>query len=501
MILRLTVLDFFLMLYVTDDEYNLLSSQGYKLTITQTEKQLQENLKAATDLPGYRSYSSLLTELQNIEAAHPTICKLYDIGDSRGKEYTAPAYDLYKHDIWALKVSDNVATEEDEPCIFYMGNHHAREPISLEVAMYILNHIVNNYGTDPDITASVNNKQIWFVPLVNPNGHKIVWDNVDTWWRKNIRDNNNSNTINTGTTDGVDLNRNYSWEWGGQGTSSDPTDITYCGPLPSSEPEIVAMKNMLDTHHFVAGITYHSYSELVLFPYGYETAAFAPDHNSLEALAISMANTIPASGGGYYTPDKSSGLYPASGVTDDYAYGQRGIFSYCIELGTTFIPPQGDILTICQNNLQAAKILLNRVNQSTLTGLVKDANTLLPVVAEIYITGIDNTGAYREPYESDAAFGRYYRFLQNGNYTVTFSAYGYIPQTFNNVNINSVGQTILNVNLVPAQSVSVTGVVTDLATGLPIQGATIEVMNTPVPTVTTNAAGEYTIPTYYGRHL
>jgi len=375
-----------------------------------------------------------------------------------------------------------------------MGTHHAREPISLEVAMYVLNHIVNNYGTDPDITASVNSKQIWFVPLVNPNGHKIVWDNVDTWWRKNIRDNNNSNTINTGTIDGVDPNRNYSWEWGGQGTSSDPTNLTYCGPSPSSEPEIVAMKNMLDTHHFVAGITYHSYSELVLFPYGYETAAFAPDHNSLEALAISMANTIPKAGGGYYTPEKSSSLYPASGVTDDYAYGQRGIFSYCIELGTTFIPPQGDILGICTGNLQAAKILLNRVNQSTLTGLVKDANTLLPVVAEVYITGIDNTGAYREPYESDASFGRYYRLLQNGNYTVTFSAYGYIPQTFNNVNINSVGQTILNVNLVPALSVSVTGVVTDLATGLPIQGVTIEVMNTPVPSVTTNALGEYTIP-------
>ncbi|MBM3435323.1 MAG: hypothetical protein FJY07_03785, partial [Bacteroidetes bacterium] len=480
-------------LVVTEAEFSLLKSQGFDLTVTQTEKQLKENLKSQTDLTGYRSYTDLLTELQNIQAAHPTICKLYDIGDSRGKEYSAAAYNNYKHDIWALKVSDNVAAEEDEPCIFYMGEHHAREPISLEVAMYILNHIVNNYGTDPDITASVNNKQIWFVPLVNPNGHKIVWDNVDTWWRKNIRDNNNSNTINTGTTDGVDLNRNYSWEWGGQGTSSDPTDITYCGPSPSSEPEIVAMKNMLDTHHFVAGITYHSYSELVLFPYGYETNAFAPDHNSLEALAISMANTIPRSGGGYYTPEKSSSLYPASGVTDDYAYGQRGIFSYCIELGTTFIPPQGDILPICQNNLQAAKILLNRVNQSTLTGLVKDANTLLPVVAEIYITGIDNTGAYREPYQSDAAFGRYYRFLQNGNYTVTFSAYGYIPQTFGSVNINGTGQTVLNVNLVPAQSVNVTGVVTDLATGLPVEGATIEIMDTPISPVLTNGNGEYSI--------
>ncbi len=483
----------FLDIVVSESEYNSLIAQGYTLTVTQTEKQLQDNLKSYTDLAGYRSYTNLLTELQNIEAAHPTICKLYDIGDSRGKEYSAPAYNNYKHDIWALKVSDNVASEEDEPCIFYMGEHHAREPISLEVAMYVLNHIVNNYGTDPGITASVNNKQIWFVPLVNPNGHKIVWDNVDTWWRKNIRDNNGSNTINTGTTDGVDPNRNYSWEWGGEGASHVSSDITYCGPSAFSEPEIMAMKNMLDSHHFVSGITYHSYSELVLFPYGYGTGAFAPDHNSLEALAVSMANTIPASGGGYYTPEKSSTLYPASGVTDDYAYGQLGIFSYTIELGTTFIPPQGDILGICEDNLQAAIILLNRVNQSTVTGLVKDANTMLPLVAEVYINGIDNTGAYREPYESDASFGRYFRFLQNGNYTVTFSAYGYIPQTFNNININSVAQTILNVNLVPAQSVVVTGVVTDLATGLPIEGATIEVLSTPILPVTTNSLGEYTI--------
>lgn len=479
-------------LVVDQEKYDQLASQGYSLKITMTEKQLKENLSGG-DLPGYRSYASLLTELQNIEAAHPTICKLYDIGDSRGKEYTAAAYNNYKHDIWAMKISDNVATEEDEPCIFYFGNHHAREPISLEVAMYFLNYIVTNYGTDPDITNSVNNKQIWFVPLVNPNGHKIVWDNVDLWWRKNIRDNNNSNTINTGTIDGVDLNRNYAWQWGGQGTSSDPTDITYCGPDPASEPEVTAIQNFLEQHHFVAGITYHSYSELVLFPYGYETAAFAPDHNSLQALAVSMANTIPAEGGGYYTPDKSSGLYPASGTTDDQAYGKLGIFCYTIELGTEFIPPSAEILGICQGNLQAAKILLNRVNQSTLTGLVKDASTNLPVVAEVYISGIDNTGAFREPYMSDAAYGRYYRFLQNANYTVTFSAYGYIPQTFTNVNINSTGQTILNVNLVQALSVTVTGTVTDLATGLHIEGATVQVMDTPITPVTTNAQGQYTI--------
>jgi hypothetical protein len=255
----------------------------------------------------------------------------------------------------------------------------------------------------------------------------------------------------------------------------------------------MAIKNLIDSHHFVSGITYHSYAELVLYSYGYAQNMTAPDNAALSELAVNMANTIPAQYGGYYTPQPSWELYSAAGVTDDYAYGEHGIFCYTIELGVTFIPASGDILPMCQKNLAAALLVLDRVNQSTVTGLVKDANTNLPVVAEVYINGIDNTGQFREPYTSDATFGRYYRLLTNGNYTLTFSAYGYIPQTFTNVNINSAGQTILNVNLVPAQSVSVTGVVTDLETGLPIENAKIEVLDTPITPVFTNQYGEYTI--------
>jgi carboxypeptidase T len=483
----------FIDLVVSKEESDQLEAQGFKLNIMQTYQQMKDNMVAGKALAGYRTYSDTYNELLAIQTAHPTFCKLYDIGDSRGKEYTAAAYTSYKHDIWALKVSNNVATEEDEPCVFYMGEHHAREPISLEVAMYVLNYLISNYGTDPDVTYYINNTQIWFTPLVNPNGHKIVTDEVDLNWRKNIRDNNGSNTINTGTTDGVDLNRNYGWEWGGEGTSHVSSDITYCGPSAFSEPETMAMKNLLDSHHFVSGITYHSYSELVLYPYGYAQNMTAPDNAAMSQLAVNMANTIPGEYGGYYTPQPSWQLYSASGVTDDYAYGEHGIFSYTIELGVEFIPPSSDILPICQKNLTAALLVLDRVNQSTVTGLVRDANTNLPVIAEVYVNGIDNTGQFREPYTSDASFGRYYRMLVNGNYSITFSAYGYIPQTFNNVNINGTTQTILDVNLVPALSVTVTGLITDNASGLPIEGATVEVMDAPVSTAITNAIGEYTI--------
>jgi hypothetical protein len=473
-----------------------LEAEGYTTTIVQTEAQAKENMVAGKSLAGYRTYTDLLSDLQTIEANNPSICKLYDIGDSRGREYTLGGnsnYSNYNHEIWAMKISDNVATEEDEPSVFYMAEHHAREPISLEVNMYVMNYLVSNYGTDPDVTNWIDNTQIWFTPLVNPNGHKIVTDETDLWWRKNIRDNNANGQLDSDSYDGVDPNRNYGWHFGGTGSSSSPGSDTYHGPSAFSEPEILSMKNMVESHHFVTGITYHSYSELVLYPYGYDLNRIAPDNDALEELAIQMANTIPAAGGGYYTPQISSALYAASGVTDDYTYGQHGIFTYTIELGTQFIPPASEIAQISQDNLEAALILLDRVNHSTLTGLVTDASTGLPVEAEVYIDGIDNTGEFREPYMSDVDFGRYFRLLTDGNYTVSFSAYGYFPQTFTNVNINNLDQTILNVSMVATQQVTVTGTVTDLATGLPVENANVEAIGSPLAPVQTDQYGNYSL--------
>jgi hypothetical protein len=495
----------FLDLVLDEAAFNQFKSEGLDITVYMTGQQLKDNLRSGKELTAYRNYSELLTELQQIQATHPAICQLYNIGQSQGKIYAAGGntnYQNYQHDIWALKVSDNVSAEEDEPCVYYFGNHHAREPISVEVAMYVLNYILSQYGTNPTITNQVNNTQIWFVPLVNPDGHKIVIDETDVWWRKNIRDNNNNGVIDPETgysqyPDGVDLNRNYSFEWGGQGTSFDPTDETYCGPYGFSEPELYGIRDLMLNHHFVAGISYHSYGELVLYPFGYANNIYAPDQIALNELAVQMANSIPAAGGGYYTPQPSWQLYPCSGTTDDFAYGEKGIFGYTIELTTTFIPAGSQIQTICQDNLQAALTLLNRVNISTLTGHVLDAGTNLPVTAQVYVAGVDNTGEYRAPYISDAGFGRYYRLLKDGTYTVTFSAYGYLPQTFQNVSINDLAQTILDVYLVPAQSYSVTGTVTDHDTGLPIENASVQVLDTPIPVVYTNALGQYTIPTVY----
>jgi hypothetical protein len=490
----------YLDLVVWETEVETFLQQGYDVKIVKTEAEMAANLGNVDDISGYRTYAEALEELQQIAADHPDICQLIDIGDSHGKVYYNQGYGnygAYQHDIWALKVSDNVTQEEDEPAVYYFGAHHAREPLSTEVAFYVLNHIIDNYGTDPEITANVNSKEIWFVPIVNPDGHEVVLNQIDLNWRKNIRDNDGNGSVTGGSwdyPDGVDPNRNYGWEWGGEGTSFDPTDITYCGPEPFSEPELQAIRDLMAAHHFVAGISYHTYSELVLWPFGYTEGAAGPDNAALANLGTMMGNAIPGISGGHYTPQSSWQLYPASGGTDDWAYGNHGIFGYTIELGTQFIPPANQVYQITQDNLDAAMILLNRINYSTLTGHVTNATTGEPVEAEVHIPQIDNSGLFRMPYKSNAAFGTYYRMLMNNTYTVTFSAYGYISQTFQNVAITSDGQTVLDVQLVPAQVIALSGTVTDADSGQPIEGAAVTVLNTPVEPVITGADGTYNIP-------
>ncbi len=489
----------FLDIVIPEADYSKMISDGYNVTIVNSTSQMAANLGNVDDISGYRTYDEALEELQQIAADNPSICKLMDIGDSRGKEYYESGYGNYgdyQHDIWAMKVSDNVEVDEDEPAIYYFGAHHAREPLSTEVAFKVLNHIIDNYGTDPNITENVNNKEIWFVPIVNPDGHEVVLDQINTDWRKNIRDNDGNGSLTNGSwdyPDGVDPNRNYGWEWGTSGTSNDPNDITYCGPTPFSEPELQAIRDLMIAEHFVAGISYHTYSELVLWPFGYSSSATAPDIDALAQLGTNMGMAIPGLSGGHYTPQVAWELYPCSGVTDDYAYGQHGIFSYTIELATQFIPPANQVYQVCEDNLDAAMIMLNRSNQSILTGHITNAENGDAVLAEIFIEGIDNNGALRMPYMSSEDFGAYYRLLTDDTYSLTITAFGYISQTFDNVVITDDGQTILDVQLQPSQIISVSGTITDAESGNPIEGASIEALNTPVDPVQSNENGEYQI--------
>jgi len=434
---------------ISEQQLTYLQQKRYDLEILSTEEQ------RLRDIAGYRNYEDVTAELDSIASSYPAITQLTSLGNSTCHDYYLAGdtdYSDFQFEIWCLKLSDNPETNEDEPNIFYAAEIHAREPISLEVDMHVLNYLVSNYGVIDSVTAWIDSTQIWFIPLINPDGHKLVTEGWHTYHRKNMIDNNSNGLPDYSTADGVDLNRNFGYIWGDNGASNDPNSNLYHGPNEWSEKESALVRDFIYEYKFYAGITYHSYGQWVLYPLGHLPGACSYDHEIMDELAIDMAATIPRiSGGGFYTPMQAVDFgYTCQGTMGDWGYAEQRIFAYTIELGSTYIPPESQVDQICDDNLQAALIMLDRVNHSTVSGLITDESSE-PTVAEIYVTGIDSVSGMTsvEPVRSDEAFGRYYRLLLPGEYTFTFHEENYADITKREVLVSEDQVTELDICLKP----------------------------------------------------
>jgi murein tripeptide amidase MpaA len=327
----------------------------------------------------YHSYSSLETDLQNLVDQYPNISKVYDIGDSWEK-----TVGIADRDIWAIKISDNVTIEEDdEPDILFMGGIHAREWISVEVPFYLAKYLLDLYGTDQKVKELVDSREIWIVPLVNPDGLEYS-RTYDRNWRKNRRDNGDG-------TFGVDPNRNFGYNWGLAGSSGNPEKETYRGVAPFSEPETQAIRDFVAIHEFHASISYHSYSQLVLYPWGYTRDA-APHKEQLSKMAEDMANSIREVHGMNYTSRQASDLYRASGDSDDWLYGAYNIAAFTVELrpktlydlgGKPFELPADQIIPTCEENMPAALYLIDWSPQSDILSSANASSVYYPVTVSV----------------------------------------------------------------------------------------------------------------------
>ncbi len=497
----------FIDIILNDEEQNTLRQNAISFTILQTETQVKNNLSSnERDIPGYSNYSQTIAQL-NQYAEQYDIVHLVNLGNSLGKQYSNDGltnYTDFQHEIIALKLSDNPEVEEDEPSFYFFGAHHAREPLSTEVTMAVLDYYLSNYNVDPEITDLINNSQIWFIPIVNPDGQKIVLDQTDVWWRKNIRDNNQNQSFDTNNQygygiDGVDLNRNYGYGWGYFSSTDNFEYPTYHGTVPFSEPETQIIKEFIDSIPFVAGISYHTYGGLVLYPWGSKPNVQSPDETELAGLAESMAGTILKTDGSNMTYDPGYGweLYAASGGLDEYAYGNNSIFAYTIELAEEFIPSATIVTQTCANNLQAAKILVSRAKTKCVTGLIKDTNNN-PLVAEVFVEGIDNSNYAKIPYQSNALFGRYTRLLPEGVFEVTFSKWGYVSQT-HSVIIAEGEVSELNITLEASTTCTLSGTVID-ELGMPVPQAEVNIYNSDLETIITDNQGQFLInPIFTGQ--
>jgi hypothetical protein len=310
---------------------------------------------AAADFPpgytGFHTYGEMSADVAAVAAAHPDIVQRLSIGTTyQGRQ------------MWAVKISDHVATDENEPEVLFDGLTHSDEHMGLEMTLKILRWLADGYGHDSRITTIVNTREVWIVLAVNPDGAEYdISGGRFHFWRKNRQP-----TPGTGFI-GTDLNRNFGYRWGiAEGrTSKNPQAITYMGPSAFSAPETRNMRDFLKSRvvngrqQIRVAITFHEAGRLVMWPYGY-TYVDVPsdmtidDHNALAHIGKAMA----ASNG--YRPEQASDLYLTSGTTRDYEYGAYRIFSYTFEMSVVDYPKDTLIASETGRNRNAVLYLMER---------------------------------------------------------------------------------------------------------------------------------------------
>ena len=245
------------------------------------------------------------------------------------------------------RISNDASDNLSEPGVFFVGQHHAREHMTVEVALSLLHLFAES--TTPAVTTLVNSRQIYIVPSLNPDGSEYdIATGSYRFWRKNRQPN--------ATAVGTDQNRNYSYRWGCCGGSSgNGGSDTYRGPTPLSTPEDARMADFMIAHpNVTTGISYHSYGNLILYPYGYTYTDLPPDMTALDrdtfvAMGAEMQRTT-----GYHA-QQSSDLYITDGDWNDWMYGELHRYPITIELsGGTFYPPDEMIPAETARNHQAA---------------------------------------------------------------------------------------------------------------------------------------------------
>lgn len=308
---------------------------------------LEADLEAASAYPDkgpgfgvWHTYSESIAWMDSLHLLYPQVVSAkWSIGQSHEGR-----------DIWCFRVSDNPATDEDEPEVLIDGLHHSREIMASEFPLMFAEYLAQRYGTDPEITWLLDNRELYVIPIVNPDGfvhNELTNPAGGGQWRKNRR-------VNGDGTYGVDLNRNYPYLWGydDYGSSPNPASLTYRGPAPGSEPEVQAMMAFVDGRQIRTHDSVHTYSDLLLYPWGYATTPTA------DAAAFAHMAAVMTEQNGYVTGQPGAVLYDVNGGNFDWMYGGTGghdaVLSFSSEIGGSsdgFWPPESRRGPLFQANL------------------------------------------------------------------------------------------------------------------------------------------------------
>jgi hypothetical protein len=311
---------------------------------------------ALGSMGGFFTLSEIYWHLDNMATLYPNLVKPRVAIDSNNTTHEG------RYIYW-LKISDNPNVDENEPEGLYTAAHHAREPAGVSQLIMYMYYLLENYNSNPEVQYIVNNTELYFVPCINPDGYEYNYSTDPQgggMWRKNRYDNQDGSY-------GIDLNRNYSNNWGYDNNGSSPNtfDDTYRGVSPASEPETQNIISFCNTHNFRIALNFHTYSNLLICPWGYAPATFTPDAAIFNAWGSILTEDNKYQFG---TADQTVG-YVVNGSSDDWMYGEQTtkpkIFAMTPEAGDQadgFWPLQSRIVDICMLNipmdLNMARLLL-----------------------------------------------------------------------------------------------------------------------------------------------
>ena len=366
-------------LYVVPVEYDRLINSGFEceILINNLNKHYKNFWK---NRDGYHTYQEIIDLMDSLVTAFPSICAKTIYGTSvEGRELSA------------LKISDNVATDENEAEVMFDSGIHGDEIGTSENCIRFARMLCLEYGNDPTITDLIDTREIWIYLMVNPDGRVNM-----------TRENAN----------GVDLNRDWGYMWDAWGNSTGAY----------SQPESKALRTCMFENQFVVHTTYHSGTQYISYPWSYRSN-WAPDKTHIDYLAGIYSSTSGYSSLSY--GQGCTGMYAINGSTKDSNYGIMGSITWSMEISYDKQPPSSQIMMYYNYN-EPAMLAMIEYSGYGLQGTITDINTGDPVQAIVYVEN------YFQTY-NDSVVGDYHKYVLPGTYSITVSANDYETQTINNV--------------------------------------------------------------------